>query len=90
MRITKAISSTEKCWSCSRNINLQDHYVLRAKTGWAFDKHIGWWVGYVERDNNVYFFALNIDIKKEEDTGARTTITKNILREMKIIDDEPK
>ena len=66
-----------------------DKYVLRAKTGWAFDvtPQIGWWVGYVERDGNAYFFAMNIDIvNPDNDLSARTEVTKSILREMKIID----
>jgi beta-lactamase class D len=29
---------------------------------------------------------MNIEIKKDEDAAARMTITRNILREMKIID----
>ena len=68
-----------------------EKYVLRAKTGWAglgdnSVPQIGWWVGYVEREGQAYFFAMNIDIKKEEDAAARRTITQNILREMQIIE----
>ena len=67
-----------------------DNYTLRAKTGWAGlgDKsapQIGWWVGYVERADRAYFFAMNLDIKRDEDAAARMTITRNILREMNII-----
>ncbi len=54
-----------------------DDYILRAKTGWA--KQVGWFVGYVERKDNVYFFANNIDIMKSGDDKARIAITKNIL-----------
>jgi beta-lactamase class D len=68
-----------------------DQYILRAKTGWAGlgDKsapQIGWWVGYIERGDKAYFFAMNIDIKEDEDAGARMNLTRNILREMKIIE----
>jgi beta-lactamase class D len=68
-----------------------DNYTLRAKTGWVGlgDRsvpQIGWWVGYVERGTRAYFFAMNIDIKKDEDAAARMTITRNILHEMKIIE----
>jgi len=45
-------------------IERQDNYTLRGKTGWGRDvdgmKNIGWYVGYLERDHNVYFYALNI------------------------------
>ena len=39
-------------------------YKLCAKTGGgplAEDRYLGWFVGYVETRDNVYFFALNID-----------------------------
>ncbi|MBD2358001.1 class D beta-lactamase [Tolypothrix sp. FACHB-123] len=34
-------------------------YTLRAKTGWLISSkpEIGWFVGYLEQNNNVYFFA---------------------------------
>ncbi len=64
-----------------------DQYVLRAKTGWsnAYTPQIGWLVGYVERGRDVYFFATEIDIKKDEDAAKRLEITKNILKSMQII-----
>lgn len=39
------------------------NFKLRAKTGYGFQdkKDIGWYVGYVEANNNVYFFANRID-----------------------------
>ena len=65
-----------------------DKYVLRSKTGWsdAFTPQIGWWVGYVEREQNAYFFALEMDMKNFSDAEKRKTVTKNILRELKIIE----
>jgi D-alanyl-D-alanine dipeptidase len=65
-----------------------DKYVLRAKTGWsdAYTPQVGWFVGYVTRGAEVYFFATEIDIKKTEDAAKRAQITKNILRSLKIID----
>lgn len=70
-----------------------DAHILRAKTGWSqahletppAKRQIGWWVGYVERGGNAYFFALNIDIAKDEDASARKTVAKNILRELNVI-----
>lgn len=58
-----------------------DDYVLSAKTGWGqrFTPEIGWFVGYLERDDNVYLFAINIDIHHVEDAAARISITKRIL-----------
>jgi beta-lactamase class D len=52
-----------------------------AKTGWAarVEHQIGWYVGFVEDGNNVWIFALNIDINKPEDTRYRIEITRDIL-----------
>ena len=76
-----------------------DTYILRSKTGWArcwdflpdcraklFDPQIGWIIGYVERDGKAYFFAVNIDILKDQDAVTRTSIAKAVLRDMKIIE----
>ncbi|MCG6188580.1 penicillin-binding transpeptidase domain-containing protein [Maribellus maritimus] len=67
-------------------------YILRAKTGWTRDggKDTGWWVGYVERENNVYFFATRL-IKDREminpDFGrCRKEITRTILQQMNILE----
>jgi beta-lactamase class D/D-alanyl-D-alanine dipeptidase len=64
-------------------------YTLRAKTGWsdAYTPQVGWWVGYVERANGeVYFFATEIDINKNEDAARRKEITRSILKSLNIID----
>jgi beta-lactamase class D len=64
-------------------------YTLRAKTGWSdsFTPQVGWWIGYVERANGeVYFFATEIDIKKDEDAAERKEITRNILKSLRIIE----
>ncbi|QQS36500.1 MAG: class D beta-lactamase [Ignavibacteriales bacterium] len=65
-------------------------YKLYAKTGWAdVDKiNYGWYVGFIETGNDVYFFATNIE--KSEPAGdnfakARIEITKNILKELEIL-----
>ena len=41
-----------------------DEYTIRVKTGWTQD--IGWYVGYIETKNKVWFFALNADIQWEQ------------------------
>jgi beta-lactamase class D len=65
-----------------------DKYILRAKTGWSNDytPQVGWFVGYVERGADAYFFATEIDIKQNEDLAKRTEITKNVLRSLQIIE----
>lgn len=66
-------------------------YTLRGKTGWAYlDEgrfQIGWLVGWVERDGNVFFFALNLETS---DPGfpigrARREIAYGILRGMEVL-----
>ncbi len=65
-----------------------EQYTLRAKTGWSqdFTPQVGWWIGYVERDDNVYFFATELDITKNEDAPKRLEITKKVLKSLKIIE----
>lgn len=65
-------------------------YRLSGKTGLAglgdpSAPRVGWLVGYLERDERVHFFAINIDIRKDEDAAARLSITKAILRELDLI-----
>ncbi|MFH1120093.1 MAG: class D beta-lactamase [Bacteroidota bacterium] len=54
---------------------------LHAKTGWVsrIENETGWYVGYVESIGNVWIFALNIDIKNEEDARYRKEISRRIL-----------
>lgn len=46
-------------------IERKDNHILRGKTGWATNvdgvAHTGWYVGYVEKGDNVYFYTLNIE-----------------------------
>ena len=65
-------------------------YKIRAKTGLnsIADNHfIGWYVGYVYTDDNMYVFAFNI---LGDDVGfirkQRIPIVKNILEHLNIID----
>ena len=53
------------------------NYVLRSKTGMA--SKIGWWVGWVETDDDVYFFACNIDLRQERNIGDRINVSRKIL-----------
>ena len=64
-----------------------DDYILRAKTGWGvrLASQVGWFVGYVIKGDDVFFFVNNIDIHNDEDASGRISITKDILRESEII-----
>ncbi|TEA77185.1 penicillin-binding transpeptidase domain-containing protein [Allopusillimonas ginsengisoli] len=63
-----------------------DEYRYSGKTGWAGmgDAHAqqtGWLVGYLERKNKVYFYALNMDMNNPGDGPARLAIVKAILQQ---------
>lgn len=65
-------------------------YVLRAKTGWSRqdNKDIGWYVGYLEKNENVYYFANCVRTPNENhpDFGrARLEIVHEILRRVGLL-----
>jgi len=65
-----------------------DDYTLRAKTGWGmrFENQVGWFVGFVEKDDNVYFFTTNLETQTpDEGFRSRIEITYNILKELGIL-----
>lgn len=63
-------------------------YTLRAKTGWAqrVSPQIGWYVGYVERNDGVWFFALNMVITKPQEARWRQEMATEALRLKGILD----
>lgn len=69
-----------------------DEYTIRDKTGWTSKngEDIGWWIGYVERKENVYFFATRlikpVNEVNEDFAKCRKEITKRILAQIKAID----
>lgn len=73
-------------------IDRQEHYTLRGKTGWGRDvdgmKNIGWYVGYLERDHNVYFYTLNI-VNQDSNfsmISTRKKILFDALKDLQLID----
>ena len=69
-----------------------ENYTIRSKTGWTRENHTdsGWWVGYVERKDNVWFFATRISKDRNVPNpgfgNCRKEITRTILRQLKAID----
>lgn len=59
-------------------------YTLRAKTGWSARDNIdvGWWVGSVTRGNDVYVFAMNMDMARIEQGPKRLEIGRAALRQV--------
>ncbi|MDB9493512.1 class D beta-lactamase [Spirulina major CS-329] len=65
-------------------------YTIRAKTGWyGFGndavQNIGWYVGYLETAETVYFFALNIDINRPADGAARLELTRRTFHDLGVL-----
>lgn len=58
-----------------------EDWTLYGKTGWmnAPGSGVGWWVGWIEKDERIYTFALNIDILKSSDAGKRIELGKASL-----------
>jgi beta-lactamase class D len=67
-----------------------DSYTLSGKTGGGMltdADYIMWLVGYVEKNCNTYFYAMNFKTNDYEKTSqARYEIVKDILRELKLIE----
>ena len=55
-----------------------ENYIIRAKTGWEWK--YGWYVGYVETKDDVWFFSTNIDTKSKDDLPKRKAITLEVLK----------
>ena len=55
-----------------------ENYIIRAKTGWEWK--YGWYVGYVETKDDVWFFSTNIDTKSKDDLQKRKAITLEVLK----------
>lgn len=72
-----------------------DEYVLRAKTGWTRDggKDTGWWIGYITKADNAYFFATRIIKDRETPNNqfaqCRKQITKQVFRQLGVMVQEP-
>ena len=65
-------------------------YTIRGKTGWVgfvgnVTPQIGWYVGYLEIKNNVYFFATNIDIHNQKDASARIKLTRSCFKDLGLL-----
>jgi len=71
-------------------IEQTDNYKFSGKTGGGMlteTDYVMWLVGYIEKDNKPYFYAMNFKTNDFNKTSqARYEITKDILRELKLID----
>ena len=68
-----------------KNIMIEEkneNFTLRAKSGWStrFEFESGWYVGYVETKDDVWFFATNIITHGMKDLPLRKEITMEALK----------
>ncbi len=68
--------------------NATPDYRLYAKSGWtgSEEPHIGWWVGWVERDGLSYPFALNIKTLSDADVKQREPLARACLKALGLLD----
>lgn len=61
-------------------LDQQPEYTLRGKTGWSVvgDHNNGWFVGYLEHGNQVYYLATNVEPLKSFDMRKFPSIRKSI------------
>lgn len=62
-------------------------YAIYGKTGWLGpeDPQVGWWVGWVEKGDARYPFALNAVIKTSEDAKFRIPMALDCLKALEIL-----
>jgi beta-lactamase class D len=62
-------------------------YTLRGKTGWlnSTKPELGWFVGYLEQNKNVYFFATTMDMRQPSDAPMRIEITRRSLKDLGLL-----
>jgi beta-lactamase class D len=72
-------------------IDENDNYTVSGKTGWSYsnEKDNGWFVGYIEIEESVYFFATNVEPNEQLDINLfskiRTDVTYKAFELMKLI-----
>lgn len=64
-------------------------YLVRSKTGYSLGAPgygeesklgVAWWVGWIERGTDVYFFAVNIDVESNAQLPSRKNVPTKILK----------
>ena len=83
---------TEEIMKRMMIIEDNNNYTLRGKTGWSIrnGNNNGWFVGYIETRNKIYFFASNVEPKDQFDMDMFQMIRKDLtfkaFEEMGIIE----
>ncbi|QYO61931.1 hypothetical protein [Leptolyngbya sp. 7M] len=48
-------------------------------------RRFGWFVGYLEQNNNTYFFATNITMPSADDAAKRLDITRRCFKALGLL-----
>jgi beta-lactamase class D len=89
-----ALPASAQAQAAARDVALLeegDGYTLYGKTGWAFDvvSQVGWWVGWVEREDAIHAFALNLEMRSAEDVPLRIEVGREMLRRLGVLPAAP-
>lgn len=63
-------------------VDAGEGYVMHAKTGWKSvegETDLGWYVGWVERGSQRWFFAMNVDLRESAEGTQRVPVAREIL-----------
>jgi len=77
---------SERTETIMKHMMIQDEnetYKISGKTGWSYTNELdnGWFVGYIEVNDNIYYFATNITPKHRFDINTFPAIRKNVTFE---------
>lgn len=91
----RQFSFSDQHYDMLRRVMLTDStskYRMYAKTGWTarVEVETGWYVGYVETDGDIWFFACNLEIREATDARFRKELPYQYLRDLKIIPEQSK
>jgi beta-lactamase class D len=64
----------------------RDGRILYGKTGWRFSSkpQLGWWTGWIEQDETVTGFSLNIDMHSAADAAKRVALGRGLLDRLQV------
>ena len=61
-------------------------YAIYAKSGWAVTMpQVGWYVGFVSKSDEIWLFAMNLQVDRREQVALRKALTIRSLRALGII-----
>lgn len=90
----KSSTFSERSYEILEKIMLHEetvNYKIYAKTGWkrSDKENLGWWMGYVTTENNVYFFATRLikpaRLPAEDFSSCRKKITMQVFNSLGLL-----